>query len=111
LAARDATFVPGVLALIAAAFGAALTTLNPSRRVSQSSSSGNAFLEIQTQARQFLTLKLKTMSYPDALDGLNELTVRRDDVNKTADPPSTYAYWRAKRNIQKTSGQTYEVDA
>jgi hypothetical protein len=111
LAARDATFVPGILALIAAGFGAALTTLNPSRRVAQSQSSANAFLEIQTEARQFLTLRLKGMDYDDALERLSDLTVRRDDINKTADPSSSYAYWRARRNIEMTGGQSYEVDS
>lgn len=106
LAGND-THVPGVLALISAGFGAALTTLNPSRRVTQSQASANAYLELQTATRQFLLVKLVRLSEEDAQTELDALTQRRDDVNKTADPPSTYAYWRAKRNIQKNGGQTY----
>jgi hypothetical protein len=105
--AGNETHVPGVLALVSAGFAAALTTLNPSRRVTQSQASANAYLELQTAARQLLLVKLETLSYEDALVELEALTDRRDDTNKTADPPSTYAYWRAKKNITQDGGQTY----
>lgn len=106
LAGND-THVPGVLALISAGFGAALTTLNPSRRVTQSQASANAYLELQTAARQLLLVKLVGLSEEDAHAELDNLTERRDDANKTADPPSTYAYWRAKKNITRDGGQAY----
>lgn len=105
LAAAHTTKVPAVLALISAGFGAALTTLNPSRRVSQAQSAANAYLEIQTDARQFLTVRLCHLDPQEAQEQLSTLTARRDEVNRTADPPSTYAYWRAKRNITKSGGQ------
>ena len=106
LAGSD-TQVSGVLALVSAGFGAALTTLNPSRRVTQSQASANAYLELQTAARQLLLVKLVKLTEEEANTELETLTERRDDANKTADPPSSYAYWRAKRNIQKDGGQTY----
>lgn len=110
LAATEVTQVPGILALIAAGFGAALTTLNPSRRVSQAQASGNAYLELQTEARQFLLVRLPGLTRDEALEQLTALTERRNDVNKTADPPNKLAYWRARRNITKTGGQSYEAD-
>jgi hypothetical protein len=100
----------GVIALISAGFGAALTALNPSRRVSSSQAAANAYLGIQTDARQLMTIKLSSLTRDDALDALSELTARRDEVIRTADPPSTYAYWRSKRNVV-AGGQKYEVDA
>lgn len=109
LAATEATRLPAVLALVAAGFGAALTTLNPSRRVAQSQAAGNAYLEIQTDARQFLTIRLSHLGWDEAQEELRTLTARRDEVNKTADPFSTYAYWRAKRNIDR-GGQSYAAD-
>ncbi|MPZ91860.1 MAG: SLATT domain-containing protein [Actinobacteria bacterium] len=109
LAADQATTVPSVLALLAAGFGAGLTTLNPSRRVSQAQASANAYLELQTEARQLLTIDSAVSSREDARDRLATLTARRDEVNKTADPPSLYARWRADRNIGR-GGQTYEAD-
>lgn len=108
--ASQATKVPAVLALISAAFGAALTTLNPSRRVAQAQAAANAYLEIQTDARQFLTVRLLHLELDEAQEQLQTLTTRRNEVNRTADPFSTYAYWRAKRNIRRSGGQTYAVD-
>lgn len=103
--------IPGILALVSAGFGAALTTLNPSRRVTQSQTSANAYLELQVSARQLLLVKLKTLSLDDAMLELANLTERHDDTNKTADPPSTYAYWRANRNIVRNGGQTYLTES
>lgn len=110
LAAHEHTAVPGIIALFSAGFGAALTALNPSRRVSSAQSAANAFLGIQTDARQLLTINLAHLTRDEALEALETLTARRDEVTGTADPPSTYAYWRSKRNITKTGGQTYEAD-
>lgn len=101
---------PPVLALIAAAFGAALTTLNPSRRVSAAQASANAYLELQTAARQLLTVDLKGLDWNKARKRLDQMTVKRDEINQIADPPSRYARWRAKKNIEE-GGQHYEVDA
>ena len=109
LAAKGHTLVPGILALIAAGFGAALTTLNPSRRVTQSQTAANAYLELQTAIRQFLLIDLGTSKVPDARDRLSELTALRDEVNKQADPPGWYARSRANRSIL-SGGQTYEID-
>lgn len=109
LASDGVGTTPAILALIAAGFGAALTTLNPSRRVAQAQAAANAYLELQTTARQLLTVDLQKLPYEDVRNQLTELTVRRDEVNRTADPPGTYAYWRAKRNL-RAGGQTYERD-
>jgi hypothetical protein len=101
--------VPGVLALIAAGFGATLTTVNASRRMTQAQASANAFLQLQTAARQFVTIDLADLSRDDARDALRNLTNSRDELNKTADPPSRYAYWLSQRNIDN-GGQDYEAD-
>jgi hypothetical protein len=98
-----------VMALVAAALSAALTTLNPSRRITQSHGASNAYLEIQTAARQLLTIDLPHLSYDECLERLSELTARRDEVNKTADPPGRIARKRAARNIS-SGGQSYQVD-
>jgi hypothetical protein len=110
LAATHFTQTPAILALVAAGFGAALTTLNPSRRVSQSQAAGNAYKELQTLARQLLLVRIVDLSREDALDELATITGRYDEVNKTSDPPSYYAYWRAKRSITTHGRQSYEVD-
>ncbi|MFE2375281.1 hypothetical protein [Streptomyces sp. NPDC059398] len=40
---------------------------------------------------------------------LAEITARRDEQNKTAEPPNRRAYKKARRNID-SGGQTYAVD-
>ena len=110
LAATEMTYTPGVLALLAAGFGAALTTLNPSRRVAQAQAAANAYLSLQTDTRQLLTIDLVGLNADDARQQLQEITSRRDEVNRTAEPPSWYAHWRARQNIEK-GRQSYDADA
>lgn len=102
--------IGGVLALIAAALAAILTTVNASRRQAQSQASGNAFLQLQTAARQFATIDIKHLNYEDARDALNNLTNSRDELNKTADVPGRSAYRKAKKNIGPDGGQDFAVD-
>ncbi len=99
----------GILALVAAAFGAVLTTVNASHRMNQACSAANAYLEIQTAARQLRDIDLPHMPLDEARAALGELTARRDEQNKTAEPPSKRAYKRGKRNIE-AGGQRYQVD-
>jgi hypothetical protein len=104
-----AGYWPGILALIAAALSATLTTLNASRRMTQSQASGNAYLQLQTAARQLLSIDIVTMTRDEARTELRNLTNSRDELNKTADQPSRFAYWLAQRNVKKGQ-QTYQVD-
>ncbi len=99
----------GVLALLAAACSAVMTTVNASRRMTHAQASANAYLELQTAARQFLTIDLASMTYEDASESLRNLTNTRDELNKTADPPGRLAYKRSIKNITG-GGQTYEAD-
>ncbi|QKZ22870.1 SLATT domain-containing protein [Streptomyces chartreusis] len=108
--AGNTSATPGVLALVAAAFGATLTTVNASRRMTQAQSSASAYLQLQTAARQFLTIDLPNMQRDEAREALQGLTNSRDELNKTADPPGRVAYWLAQRNIKK-GGQSYDVDS
>lgn len=109
LSSDSAEHVAAILALIAAGFGATLTTLNPSRRVSQSQAAANSYLEVQTALRQFVAIDIGHMSFVDARDKLEKLSSRRDEINRTADPPGRLAYWLANRNLNK-GRQTYAVD-
>ena len=100
----------GIFALLAAACSATLTTVNASRRATQSQSSANAFLQLQTDARQLITIDLLTLSREDARAALESITNSRNELNKTADPPGVVAYRRAKKNIYQVGGQSYEAD-
>lgn len=109
LAATAGRVTAGILAIAAAGFGAVLTTVNAAHRVNQASSAANAYLEIQTAARQAREIDLPYMSLDDARQVLAEITARRDEQNKTAEPPSKRSYKKATANIA-AGGQTYDVD-
>ncbi|WP_255954550.1 SLATT domain-containing protein [Streptomyces odontomachi] len=99
----------GICALTSAAFGAILTTVNASHRMNQAASAANAYLEIQTAARQVREIDLPYEAIEDVRNTLAELTARRDEQNKTAEVPNKRAYKKAQKNIN-SGGQTYAVD-
>jgi len=109
LAATTGRIVAGILALVSAAFGAILTTVNAAHRMNQSAAAANAYLEIQTAARQTRLIDLSYMNIDDVRAILGELTARRDEQNKKVEPPSRRAYQKARNNIS-SGGQTYAVD-
>lgn len=109
LASDSARILSGVLALISAGIVSVLTTVNADRRHSQAAAAANAYLEIQTAARQLHAVDLPRLDYDTARTRLAELTARRDEINKTADMPSRRAYHRGQANIERGE-QEYSVD-
>jgi hypothetical protein len=103
-------WIPPLLALAAAALGAVLTTLNPAQKAAQARAAATEYQELQTEARQLLTIDLKALSKDEARERLSDLTGRRDSLNKTAEPPGSTAYKKAKRLLE-AGGQSYEQDA
>lgn len=101
--------VGGLLALAAAALGAVMTTLNASQRANQAGAAANAYLEIQTAARQAREIDLPNRDLDEARANLAEISARRDEQNKTADVINARAYRKAKKNIV-VGGQSYAVD-
>lgn len=77
--------------------------------MTQAQASANAYLQLQTAARQFLAIDLVDMSREEARDALRNLTNTRDELNKTADPPGRFAYKQSSRNIN-SGGQSYGAD-
>lgn len=99
----------GILALLSAGFGTVLTTVNASRKTDQAASAANAYLELQTAARQTREIDLPGLSLTEARKALADLTARRDDQNRTSKVPGRRAYRRARTTIAD-GGQTYTVD-
>ncbi len=89
LASTTSRVVAGVIALVSAAFGALLTTVNASHRTNRATAAANSYLEIQTAARQARLIDLPTATPDEARSILAELTARRDEQNKTAEPPKS----------------------
>lgn len=110
LASQELNIFGGVLALVAAASGAVLTTVNASSRANRASAAGNAYLEIQSTARQVREVDLPwATDLDETRQILSELSARVDEQNKTAEPISRSAYRKARKNIEG-GGQTYAVD-
>ncbi|GAA3218045.1 hypothetical protein GCM10010488_17010 [Oerskovia jenensis] len=109
LATDSLNLIGGILALAAAAGGGVLTAVNAAARADRASTAGNAYLEIQTAARQARLIDLPTLEIEDARQVLSELTARIDEQNKSAEPTSKGNYLRASRNIE-AGGQDYDVD-
>jgi hypothetical protein len=109
LASTAGRITAGILALAAAGFGAILTTVNASHRTNQASAAANAYLEIQTAARQARLIDLPDQTTDEARATLAELTARRDEQNRTAEVPGRRAYKKGRRNITK-GNQTYKID-
>ncbi|MEK9520475.1 SLATT domain-containing protein [Streptomyces sp. NPDC087908] len=99
----------GILALLSAGLGAVLTTVNAPQRATQAITAANAYLAIQTAARQHREIDLPDWTPVEAREALAALTARRDEQNATADPPSRRAYRKARANMG-AGGQTYAVD-
>lgn len=100
----------GLAALVGAAFGAVLTTVNATQRMNQAAAAANAYLEIQNAARQARLVDLPGQDFETARAVLAELTSRRDEQNRSADVPGRRAYMRGKRNLFE-GAQTFDVDA
>jgi hypothetical protein len=109
LAITDASIFVGVLALIAAGLGAALSSLDAGYRSTQATAAANEYLAIQTRARQIYQLYLSNLTFTQARDELEYLTSRQEKQNKLAEPPARRAYKNAQSNIEE-GGQTYEAD-
>lgn len=102
-------WLPPSLALGAASLSAVLTTLNPAQKAAQARTAATGYQELQTEARQFLTVDLAALSKNGARDRLFDLTARKDSLNKTAEPPGGAAYKKTKKLLE-SGGQTYEQD-
>jgi uncharacterized protein YceK len=109
LASTAGRIVAGILALAAAGFGAILTTVNASHRTNQASAAANAYLEIQSAARQARLIDLPYQTIDEARAALAELTARRDEQNRTAEVPNRRAFKKGKKNIEG-GGQSYSGD-
>lgn len=89
-----------ILALIAAVLGGILTTVEPNKKVRQGQSAGAAYNEVRVAARQARLVDLPSLSLEDARSHLHELTEQKLQVDRVAEPPNKYAFWKARRNVE-----------
>ena len=109
-----------ILALIAAVMGGLLTTVEPNKHVRQAQAAGVAYNEVRVGTRQARLVDLPNVPLQDARSRLHDLTEQKNQVDRVAEPPNTYAFWRAKRNVEagrlrnvvdRPSGDNHNDDA
>ena len=99
-----------ILALIAAVLGGILTTVEPNKRLKQCQAAGAAYNEVRVTARQTRRVELPSLSIEEALTQLHDLTEQKLQVDRIAEPPNSYAFWRARKNIER-GRLAHEVDS
>lgn len=99
----------GLVALIAAAFGAVSASMNAPQTKEKAAGSANLYRALQQDARVFRRVILPTISDEEALEQLLVLVKRHQELSGTAEIPSSRAWKRAKKQIE-TGSQHYESD-
>ena len=111
LASTTGRIAAGIIAVAAAGLGAVAATLNAPKRAELAESAGNKYLAIQQDATIARDVDLPRQGVDEARQALHELAARRQEVNAGATAIPRLAYRRARRNIEREGGQTYQADA
>jgi hypothetical protein len=110
LASTTDRVVAGIVAIAAAGFGAVAATLNGPKRAEVAEAAGNKYLAIQQDASIARDVDLPRQHIDQAREALHDLAARRQDVNASATAIPRLAYRRARHNIEREGGQTYQAD-
>lgn len=90
----------GVLATLTAVLTALQTFLKPSERASAHKSAGDQYLALRNDARVFRQIKLQHVcDRQSAVDGLDEFTSRRREMNLAAPQFANRDFQKAKKGI------------
>jgi hypothetical protein len=99
----------GLIALLAAGAGAVAATLGAPKAKDRAAASAAALLALQQDARILLYIDLDGMPVEEARDRLQNLVARQQELNATAEIPSSRSWKQAQQNV-RSGGQTYEAD-
>jgi hypothetical protein len=90
----------GILSSTVAILTALSTFLKPFERAASHKSSGDLYLALKSDARVFRTIKLDhTCDDQAAIDGLDELVKRQNEMNKVSNQFSNSDFKKAKKGI------------
>lgn len=103
-------WVVGTGALAGAGLATVMTILGSERRAQHAKACGNAFHDVQDDARRMLMIDLAGMEPVKARSQLDSLTKRYSETRLAADTPNRRAYNRARKNIDE-GGQQFAIDA
>lgn len=109
--AADAQVASGILAVVAAIAAAVLTSSRPDKLAERAVARGNDYTTLRNDARRVLHVHVPNDEVGVLREALDGLAGRASDLDHTSDPIPRFAYNRAKRNIERDSGQQFEVDA
>lgn len=92
--------IVGVLALASATLGSFQTVLGVQRRQLLAERSANSYLEVRNAARRLRKIDLDAMDYEQARRQVDLLASRQEEINRTAEPPSTFAIRRGRKFVE-----------
>lgn len=84
-----------IIGLAATFVTGALTSLNAGHRKVQAHTAGCAYQEVETAARHLLDVELPYIALAEAIERTARLTAQRLQINRLAEPPSSFAYRKA----------------
>ncbi|OYU76062.1 MAG: hypothetical protein CFE32_11805 [Alphaproteobacteria bacterium PA3] len=92
--------IGGAISSLVAILTALSTFLKPSERASSHKSSGDQYLGLKNDARVFRTVRLvHVCDNQSAIDGLDEFTKRRNEMNKASHQFSKADFDKARRGV------------
>lgn len=98
---KDTPEIGGALSAVVAILTALMTFLKPSERASGHKKSGDQYLSLRNDARVFRTIKLEhSCDTQAAIDGLDEFTKRRNELNQASPPFSRSDFEKARAGIE-----------
>jgi len=104
------TGVAAFLSFFAATLTALMTFLKPSQRASQHQSSGSQYLALRNDTRVFREIKLcHVCDEQSAIDGLDEFTKRRNELNSASPSFTNRDYKKARDGIDRGEA-THQAD-
>lgn len=102
--------VGGVLAVMTAVLTTLQTFLKPSERASAHKAAGDQYLALRNDARVFRQIRLRHVcDRQSAIDGLDEFTSRRREMNLAAPQFANRDFKKAKKGID-AGESTHKVD-
>jgi hypothetical protein len=91
LSETGSSTLAGTLALTSAMLGSFQTVLGASKRQATAERCGNLYLEVRNAARRLLRIDMERMTFEAARRKLEQITLRQEEINRAADPPSWIA--------------------
>jgi len=97
-----------VLSALVTILAALMTFLKPSERAAALKSTGDQYLALRNDARVFREIKLNhTCDEQSAINGLDEFTTRRNELNKASYPIARRDFEKARRGINQGEANHY----